>query len=119
MISQRSTSFADQPARSSTFVMESTGAVVNHSGACAWVDMATMRASAFAPFLSAVEARMATSAAAPSEIAEALPAVTVPSFSKAARSDGILPESMRPGFSSSATVTAPLRPCTSNGAISF
>jgi hypothetical protein len=46
--------------------MAPTGAVVNHSGSCAKVAWATMRASGLQPSLAAVEARISTSAAAPS-----------------------------------------------------
>ena len=70
--------------------MAPTGAVVNQPGSCAWVAWPTMRPAACRPSLSAVERRISTSAAAPSEIELELAAVTVPSFLKAGFSVGIL-----------------------------
>ena len=49
LISNRSTSPSVQPARSSALRIDGAGAVVNHSGACAWLAYATMRASGCRP----------------------------------------------------------------------
>ena len=72
-----------QPVFASSFCMAPTGAVGNSAGACAWVWWPTMRAIGARPSVSACEARISTSAAAPSEIDEALAGVTVPSLRKA------------------------------------
>ena len=103
LISHRSTSSFFQPARASTRSIAPAGAVVNHSGACAWPAAATMRASGFQPRAAAASAAASTSAAAPSLIDDALPAVTVPSFWNAGRSAPSFSMSPRPGSSSSAT----------------
>ena len=68
------------------------GAVVYQAGSCAWLAVATMRASGAIPRRRASEARISTSEAAPSEIELELAAVTVPSarntgFSGAMRPD--------------------------------
>ena len=78
-----------------------------------------MRASGFQPRAAAVSAPASTSAAAPSLIDDALPAVTVPSFWNAGRSAPSFATSPRPGSSSSATtVGGPLRCAISTGTIS-
>ena len=77
-----------------------------------------MRAIGVMPSRSATEARVITSAAAPSEIEEALAAVIAPSLAKAGFSVGILAGSAFSGCSSSLTVTAPPRASTSTGTIS-
>ena len=59
-----------------------------------------------------------TSAAAPSEMDEALAAVIVPSGAKAGFNVGILDGSALSGCSSLVTVVVPLRPFTSTGVIS-
>src|ERR1051325_9598583 len=51
--SNRSMSSTDSFARSSTMSIAFAGAVVNHSGSCAAVDCATMRAIGLSPFFSA------------------------------------------------------------------
>ena len=56
---------------------------MNHSGACAWLPYATMRASGVRPRSRAAAAVVTMTAAAPSEIEEDEAAVTVPSLPKA------------------------------------
>ncbi len=80
LISHRSTSSFFQPILPSRRSIAPAGAVVNHSGACACPAAPTMRASGFQPRAAATSAAASTSAAAPSLIDEALPAVIVPSF---------------------------------------
>ena len=79
----------------------------------------TIFAIGLMPRRAASAALITTSAAAPSLMPEALPAVTVPSLAKAGRS---LPSTSSVvsgfGYSSSATTTSPLRPFTVTGAIS-
>ncbi|CAG0989770.1 hypothetical protein RHDC4_02434 [Rhodocyclaceae bacterium] len=77
-----------------------------------------MRASGVTPSFSAVEARISTRAAAPSEIEEELAAVTVPSFLKAGLRPAIFSIWAFGGCSSFSTSTSPLRPETVTGAIS-
>ena len=80
----------------------------------------TISASGSTPSASARSALMTTSAAAPSEICEALPAVIVPSGPNAggswASESGVV--SGRMPSSASTTETAPRRPVTSTAAIS-
>ena len=79
---------ADLPASLVEHLLESptTGAVVNHSGACGVGRMcATMRASGFTPRAVRSSAPISTSAAAPSLMLDELAAVMVPSFLKAGR----------------------------------
>src|SRR5665213_3028649 len=83
LTSHRSTSPALQPARFSALRIAGTGAVVNSPGAWAWAAWAAIRASGVRPRVSAVEARIRTIAAAPSEIEEALAAGIAPSLAKA------------------------------------
>ena len=87
LISYRSTSSAFQPVLANRF-FSAPGAVVNQFGSCECWLWATMRAS-LTPSFSAVDARISTMAAAPSEIDEELAAVTVPSFLKAGFRVGI------------------------------
>src|SRR3546814_5706596 len=68
-----------------------------------------MRAIGLIPNRSATDWRVITSAAAPSEIDEALAAVIVPSLAKAGLSVGILAASTLAGCSSSAIVVMRLR----------
>ena len=98
---------------------ELTGAVANHSGSCAWVVWATMRASGCAPMRRAVDSVIITRAAAPSLIPEALAAVTVPSFLNAARKPAA-PSSVASClmYSSFSTTVSPLRPFTVTATIS-
>src|SRR5690606_13833005 len=79
---------------------------------------ATRRAIGVQPSSFAVDSRISTIAAAPSEIDDEVAAVTVPSLRKAGRSDGILAGSALKGDSSRSTVTSPLRPAIFTGAIS-
>jgi hypothetical protein len=66
------------------------GAVVNQPGSCACVEWPTTTARGDSPRFSALERRIITSAAAPSEIELELAAVTVPSLRNAGLSVGIL-----------------------------
>ncbi len=102
----------------STLWIAPIGAVVNHSGSCALVAWATMRAIGFRPRLLASSALITTVAAAPSEMLDELAAVTVPSLLKAGFSVGILATSDLPGCSSVANSTSPLRVATLTGTIS-
>ncbi len=90
LTSQRSTSLTAQPAFFSTFSIAPTGAVVNQSGACAWTLWPTMRAIGLTPSRAAVDSRISTSAAAPSEMLDDVAAVIVPSFLNAGFRPGIL-----------------------------
>jgi hypothetical protein len=89
--------------------MAPTGAVVNRPGSWAKVLWPTIVATGLRPELRAVEARIMTSAAAPSEIDEELAAVTVPSLRKAGFSVGIFSSCALKGCSSLSTTTSPLR----------
>ena len=119
LTSKRSTSSTLQPARSRACRMAGTGAVVKSPGSWAWAPWPAMRATGVRPRRSAVEARISTRAAAPSEIEEALAAVIAPSLAKAGFRVGILAGSAFSGCSSSRlTVSTPLRPAISTGTIS-
>ncbi|CFO08449.1 Uncharacterised protein [Bordetella pertussis] len=118
LISYRSTSLACQPVFLNRFFSAPTGAVVNQFGSCACWAWATMRASGLTPSFSAVEARISTMAAAPSEIDDELAAVTVPSFLKAGLSVGIFSGMALVGASSVSITVSPLRPATVTGVIS-
>ncbi len=98
--------------------MAPTGAVVNQPGSWACVDWPTTTASGFRPSLSAVERRIITSAAAPSEIELELAGVTVPSFLKAGFSVGILSSWAFSGCSSRSMTVSPFLPATVTGATS-
>ena len=87
LISYRSTSLARQPFFSKSFLIAPTGAVVNNAGSCANVLCPTTRAIGFTPSRFAVDSRIITSAAAPSEIDDEFAAVTVPSLANAGLSD--------------------------------
>src|SRR3954466_1695800 len=100
LISKRSTFFAVQPVRSSSLPIAATGAVVNKPGSCACVDWPITTASGARPRRSAVERRIITSAAAPSEIELELAAVTVPSLRKAGLRAGIFSKLALKGCSS-------------------
>src|SRR5690606_2349185 len=117
LISKRSTSSTDQPARFSAFCTAGTGAVVKSAGSWAWAPCPTTRATTFRPSFSATEARVITRAAAPSLIEEALAAVIAPSLAKAGFRLGIFAGSAFRGCSSALTVSTPLRPATSTGTI--
>ncbi len=92
--------------------------MVNHFGSCEWVVWPTMRAIGVQPSSFAIDSRISTIAAAPSEIDEEVAAVTVPSLRKAGRSEGILSGLVLNGDSSRSTRTSPLRPAIFTGAIS-
>ena len=79
----------------------------------------TMRPSTFLPSLAACLAVISTTAAAPSLMPDALPAVTVPSFSKAGFSLAIA-STVAPwrGYSSALTMMSPLRVLMVTGTIS-
>ena len=118
LISKRSTSSAVQPVFSNSLRSAPTGAVVNQPGSWAWVLWPTTTASGARPSLSAVERRIITSAAAPSEIELELAAVTVPSLRKAGFRVGIFSSWALKGCSSLSITTSPLRPDTVTGAVS-
>ncbi len=88
-------------------------------GSTPTVAQEAMRASGFSPRFLASLAVISTTAAAPSLMPEALPAVTVPSLSKAglsfAASSILAPSRI---YSSSATIVSPFRVFTVTGAIS-
>src|SRR3546814_2993343 len=89
-LSNRSTSPIVQPALARTLLIAPTGATVKSFGSCACAACAMSRATGFAPFASATDWRVSTTAAAPSEIDEQVAAVIVPYLAKAGRSVGIL-----------------------------
>src|ERR1700676_5235687 len=68
-----------------------------------------MRASGFNPLRAAIDSRVKTTAAAPSEILAELAAVTVPSFLNAGFIVGIFETSRVEGVSSVSTSVSPLR----------
>jgi hypothetical protein len=117
LISNRSTSLAFQPVFLNSFCIAPIGAVVNRFGSCAWVAWPTMRAIGVRPSSLAVDSRIMTSAAAPSLIDDDEAAVTVPSFLKAGRSDGILSTLAFSGPSSFSMTVSPRRLATVTGAI--
>ena len=53
LTSKRSTSETFQPARFRALWIAPTGAIVNHSGSCAWLACATMRATGVRPAFAA------------------------------------------------------------------
>ena len=77
--------------------------MVNQLGSCAWVAWPTTTASGARPRFSAVERRIITSAAAPSEIELEFAAVTVPSLRNAGLSVGIFSRFALKGCSSFST----------------
>ena len=105
-------------ALASTVWIAPTGAMVNHSGSCAWLACATMRAMGLRPGRAAALARASTRAAAPSAMDEELAAVTVPSLPKAGFRVGIFSTDTVNGVSSRSTTRSPLRSVTVTGAIS-
>ena len=118
LTSHRSTSSGVQPAFFSAFCRAKTGAVVNRLGSWAWAAWATTRAMGVRPRAWAVDWRIITRAAAPSEMEAAEAAVIVPSLPKAGFRLGILDGSDLVGCSSRSTTTTPLRVLTSTGVIS-
>ena len=118
LTSHSSTCFASQPAFFKALAMAPAGAVANHSGACACTACDTMRATGLHPRCAAVDSRISSSAAAPSEMLLALAAVMVPSFLNAGFSDGILSSLALKGCSSNFTTVSPALPGSVTGAIS-
>src|SRR5438132_11151642 len=116
--SYRSTLFALQPVRSKSFAIAPTGAVVNQPGSWECVAWPAMSASGARPRRSAVERRISTSAAAPSEIELELAAVTVPSWRNAGFSVGILSRLALNGCSSISMNFSSLPALTAIGVIS-
>ena len=118
LTSQRSTSLTFQPVFFSTFWIAPTGAVVNMFGAWAWTLWPTILAIGFAPRRAAVDSRIRTSAAAPSEMLDEVAAVIVPSFLNAAFRPGILSSLALNGCSSNLMTVSPDLPGIVTGAIS-
>ena len=118
LTSHRSTSPACQPAFFSAFSIAPAGAVENHAGACAWTAWLTMRATGVRPRARAVDSRISTSAAAPSEMLLALAAVMVPSFLNAGLRVAILSSLALKGCSSNLNTWSPPRALAVTGAIS-
>ena len=83
LASTRSRSSTLQPAFSSALRDAGIGPVPMSAGSTPAVAHETIRASGVTPRLAASAAVISTTAAAPSLMPDALPAVTVPSFSKA------------------------------------
>ena len=81
---------AFQPARASALRVDGIGPVPITAGSTPAVAKAAMRASGVSPRFAASAAVISTSAAAPSLMPEALPAVTVPSLVNAGRSLAIV-----------------------------
>src|SRR4029079_2625857 len=112
------TSLAAQPVFFSTLSIAPIGAVVNQFGACACTLCARMRAIGLAPIFFAVDSRISTSAAAPSEMLDEVAAVILPSLEKAALRPGILSSLALNGCSSNLTTVSPLGLARVTGAIS-
>ena len=85
--------------------MASIGATVNHIGSRDAVEYPTILASGLIPLVFAFSADISTTAAAPSLMVEAFPAVTVPSFWNAGFRDGSLETFPLPGSSSTRKTT--------------
>ena len=119
LASIRSRSSGFQPARPSALRVDGIGPVPITAGSTPAVAKDAMRANGVRPRLAASRAVISTSAAPPSLMPEALPAVTVPSLLKAGRSFAIASAlaSWRM-YSSSLTTTSPLRPLMVTGVIS-
>ncbi|MCY1534379.1 hypothetical protein D9M68_697490 [compost metagenome] len=101
--------------------MACTGATGNCPGANAAAAWPTIRARGVSPDISACRCRVSTSAAAPSDIEEAFPAVTVPSGVNTGFKPPSREASHKPGVSSSAisaTSGTPRRALAAMGAIS-
>ena len=115
----RSRSSTVHPAFSKAARDAGIGPVPIIAGSTPRVAQETIRAIGTTPRASAADARIKTSAAAPSLIPDALPAVTVPSLAKAGRSfASVSTEVPCFGCSSSDTITSPLRPLIVTGTIS-
>jgi hypothetical protein len=91
---------------------------VNQFGACACTLVPTMRATGLAPRRAAVDSRIRTSAAAPSEMLDDVAAVIVPSFLNAGLRPGILSSLALNGCSSNLITVSPALPGIDTGAIS-
>ncbi len=119
LASTRSRSSTVQPAFSSALRLAGIGPVPMIDGSTPQVAQETMRPIISTPRLAASSALISTTAAAPSLMPEALPAVTVPSLSKAglsfARFSTVTPSF---GCSSVSTTTSPLRVLMVTGTIS-
>src|SRR5688500_4253152 len=100
LISYKSTCLAVQLIFSKSLRMAPTGAVVNQPGSCACVEWPTTTARGARPRFSAVERRIMTRAAAPSDIELEFAAVTVPSRLKAGFKVGIFARFALKGCSS-------------------
>ncbi len=98
--------------------MAPAGAVLNQAGSCACIACETMRAIGATPSRLAVDSRISTSAAAPSEMLLALAAVMVPSFLNAGLSPRSLSSLALKGCSSWRITVSPLGPLSVTGAIS-
>ena len=119
LASIRSRSSTFQPARCNALRVAGIGPVPITAGSTPAVANEAIRAIGVRPRFWASSALMSTRAAAPSLIPDALPAVTVPSLLNAGRSRAIpsIVESSRI-YSSSETITSPLRVFTVTGSIS-
>src|SRR5258706_9495120 len=95
-----------------------TGAVVNHSGSCAFEAGPRMRAIGFRPRALASDSFITIRIAAPSEIDDDEAAVTVPSLANAGFRVGIFSGLHWPGGSSVSSTTSPALPLTVTPAIS-
>ena len=82
MTSKRSKSLTDQPAKSKAFFDDGIGPVPINAGSTPQLAHDFIVTNFFKPFFSASKDDIIVTAAAPSLIPEALPAVTVPSFLK-------------------------------------
>src|SRR5688500_5654623 len=98
--------------------MAPTGAVVNQPGSCACVACPITIASGVSPRFSAVERRIMTSAAAPSDIELEFAAVTVPSLRNAGLSVGIFCRLALNGCSSVSTNLCSLPDLIASGGVS-
>ena len=119
LASTRSRSPTDQPAFSSALREAGIGPVPMICGSTPAVAQETMRTSGVMPRRAASASVISRVAAAPSLMPDALPAVTVPSLSKAGRSFCIA-SSVAPWriYSSWSTIVSPLRPLTVTATIS-
>ena len=106
------------PAGATAASMALAGCACRVASGPATTPWAPTSASQVSPSSSAFDFFMTTTAAAPSEICDAEPAVIVPSLPNAGFRFGILDGSDLVGCSSRSTVTTPLRVFTSTGTIS-
>src|SRR6266850_2264730 len=110
LISIRSRSFGSQPARASVRFDAGTGPMPMYFGSTPAEANALMRAKGLRPSSRTFLAEARITAAAPSLMPDALPAVTVPFLSNAGLRP-FIPSSVAPwrGYSSSLNITGPLR----------